>query len=55
MSLEGREGEELLQADPPVIRIGDTVHRRNTGAAVHALLAYLERVGFPYSPRLLGC
>jgi RimJ/RimL family protein N-acetyltransferase len=43
-----------LQADPPVVRIGDTVCRESSGSAVHALLAHLERVGFPYSPRLLG-
>ncbi len=43
-----------LQADPPVIRVGATVRRANSGPAVHALLAHLERVGFPYSPRLLG-
>lgn len=43
-----------LQADPPVVRVGDTVRRANSGPAVHALLSHLERVGFPYSPRLLG-
>ena len=46
--------EELLQADPPVVRVGDTVRRPTAGRAVHALLTYLEQVGFPYSPRLLG-
>jgi len=50
----GEERELLLQADPPVFRVGDTVRRRSTGPAVHALLGYLERVGFPYAPRLLG-
>ncbi len=55
MSLDAGEDPELvLQADPPVIRVGDTVRRRSTGPAVHALLGYLERVGFRYSPRLLG-
>lgn len=44
----------MLQADPPVVRVGDTVRRASAGPAVHALLAHLERVGFPYSPRLLG-
>ncbi len=49
------EAREIpLQADPPVVRVGDTVRRRSTGPAVHALLVYLDRVGFPYSPRLLG-
>jgi aminoglycoside phosphotransferase (APT) family kinase protein len=28
--------------------------RRSAGPAVHALLVHLERVAFPYSPRLLG-
>ncbi len=55
MSLDaGEDPELLLQADPPVIRVADTVRRRSTGPAVHALLGYLERVGFRYSPRLLG-
>ena len=44
----------MLQVDPAVVRVGDTVRRPSSGAAVHALLAYLEEVGFPYSPRLLG-
>ncbi len=44
----------LLQADPEVVRVGDTVRRPSAGAAIHALLAYLEQVGFPYSPRVLG-
>lgn len=47
-------GEVLLQADPPVVRVGDTVRRPSAGAAVHALLDHLEQVGFAYSPRLLG-
>lgn len=46
--------EILLQADPPVVRIGDTVRRRSTGPAVQALLVHLAQVGFPYSPRPLG-
>jgi len=49
-----QDREILLQADPPVVRVGDTVRRRSTGPAVHALLVHLGRVGFPYSPRLLG-
>ena len=39
-----------------VVRVGDTV-RRTTGPwtpAVHELLVHLERVGFEYSPRVLG-
>ena len=48
------EREIVLQADPPVVRVGDTVRRRSTGPAVQALLVHLGRVGFPYSPRLLG-
>ena len=46
--------EVLLQADPAVVRVGDTVRRPSSGAAVHALLAYLEQAAFPYSPRFLG-
>lgn len=45
--------EVVLQAAPAVVRVGDRVHRPSAGAAVHALLRYLEQVGFP-SPRLLG-
>lgn len=40
----------------PVVRVGDTV-RRKTGpwtAAVHALLRYLDAVGFDGVPRVLG-
>lgn len=40
----------------PIVRIRDTVHRP-TGwwtPAVHELLQYLEKVGFKYSPRVLG-
>jgi hypothetical protein len=40
----------------PIVRIGNTVHRP-TGwwtPAVHKLLQYLEKVGFEYSPRVLG-
>lgn len=55
MVREAGHGQDLLlQAEPPVIRVGDTVRRRSTGQAVHALLLYLELVGFPYAPRLLG-
>lgn len=43
-----------LRVDPLVVRVGDTVRRANSGPAVHALLVYLEQVGFPFSPRLLG-
>jgi hypothetical protein len=50
--------EENLNTDNkhPIIRVGNTVHRP-TGwwtPAVHDLLKYLEAVGFPYSPRVLG-
>lgn len=55
MSPTPTEGcEVLLQADPLVVRVGDTVRRPSSGAAVHALLDHLEQVSFPYSPRLLG-
>jgi Phosphotransferase enzyme family len=39
-----------------VVRRGDTVRRplRPTSAAVHALLAHLDEVGFDGAPRLLG-
>jgi hypothetical protein len=39
-----------------VTRVGDTVRRpqRATGAATHALLVHLERVGFDGAPRFLG-
>jgi hypothetical protein len=39
-----------------VTRVGDTVRRprRATGAATHALLGHLERVGFDGAPRFLG-
>ncbi|GAA3287653.1 aminoglycoside phosphotransferase family protein [Dactylosporangium vinaceum] len=50
--------DEVLQATPhrTVTRVGDTVRRpvHPWSGEVHALLAYLERVGFPYSPRFLG-
>jgi hypothetical protein len=39
-----------------VSRVGDTV-RRGTGPwtpSVHAFLRHLEKVGYPYSPRVLG-
>ncbi len=35
-----------------MVRVGDTVRRSSTGAAVHALLDYLEQVGIAHSPRL---
>jgi Phosphotransferase enzyme family len=55
MNLRAAEDREaLLQADPAVVRVGDTVRRTSSGAAVHALLAHLEQAGFCYSPRLLG-
>jgi hypothetical protein len=39
-----------------VVRVGDTVRRplRASSAATHALLEYLERVGFTGAPALLG-
>jgi hypothetical protein len=39
-----------------VVRRGDTVRRplRSTSAGSHALLRYLEQIGFDGSPRLLG-
>jgi hypothetical protein len=39
-----------------IIRIGNTVHRPVGWwtLAVHGLLTYLEKVGFKYSPRVLG-
>lgn len=51
------EAEHLLTGNvSTVVRIGDTV-RRTTGPwtpAVHALLRYLEEVGFEGAPRVLG-
>jgi Ser/Thr protein kinase RdoA (MazF antagonist) len=51
------EAEHLLAGNvSTVVRIGDTV-RRTTGPwtpAVHALLRYLEEVGFKGAPRVLG-
>lgn len=40
----------------PIVRIGDEVHRPTEfwQPAVHNLLAYLESVNFPFSPRVLG-
>jgi hypothetical protein len=40
----------------PITRIGNTVHRPTNWwtLAVHELLKYLEKVGFKYSPRVLG-
>lgn len=50
--------EDVLQDAPHrrVIRLGDTVRRPTHPwtPAVHALLGYLEEVGFPHSPRVLG-
>jgi hypothetical protein len=39
-----------------VVRKGDTVRRplRETSPAIHALLEYLDEVGFDGSPRFLG-
>src|SRR5262249_12799626 len=39
-----------------ILHIGQTVHRPTHWwtPAVHELLKYLESVGFPYSPRVLG-
>ena len=49
---------QILQDDPhrPVIRIGDTVRRpmHPWSPTVHELLLHLEKIGFPYAPRLLG-
>lgn len=40
----------------PIVRLGNTVHRPTNWwtPAVHDLLNYLEKVNFPYSPRVLG-
>lgn len=40
-----------------VVRIGNTVHRPRTecSPAVESLLIYLEKIGFEFSPRFLGC
>ena len=53
MSPAPDEPEEVLQAEPAVVRVGDAVHRPSAGAAVHALLERLDRIGFP-APRLFG-
>lgn len=39
-----------------IVRIGNTVHRPAHWwtPGVHDLLKYLEKVGFPYSPRVMG-
>jgi hypothetical protein len=51
-------GDDVLQDQPhrQVVRIGDTVRRPTQpwSPAVHALLRYLEAVGFRYAPRVLG-
>jgi hypothetical protein len=48
----------MLQDEPHrrVERIGDTVRRpmHPWSATIHELLRYLEQIGFPYAPRLLG-
>jgi Phosphotransferase enzyme family len=48
----------VLQDEPHrrVVRVGDTVRRpvHPWSSSVHELLRYLEDVGFPYAPRLLG-
>jgi Phosphotransferase enzyme family len=43
-------------SNPNVERIGNTIRRpvRPWSDSVHHLLQYLEQVGYPYSPRLLG-
>ncbi len=50
--------EEQLSTDKQrqIVRIGNEVHRPAGfwTPAVHSLLKYLESVGFPYSPRVLG-
>lgn len=50
--------ERVMQDHPHrrVVRIGDTVRRpvQPWTATVHCLLAHLEAVGFPHSPRVLG-
>jgi thiamine kinase-like enzyme len=40
----------------PIVRVGNTIHRPTSWwtPAVHDLLKYLEKVGFQYSPRVLG-
>ncbi|HYM71128.1 MAG TPA: phosphotransferase [bacterium] len=58
MTTENARDEQPLGAGQlsPVVRVGDTV-RRPTGPwtpAVHALLAHLERAGYPGAPRPLG-
>lgn len=48
----------VLQDEPHrhVLRVGDTVRRpvHPWSSSVHELLGYLEDIGFPYAPRLLG-
>lgn len=50
--------EENLSSNEkhPIIKIGNTIHRPTAWwtPAVHDLLKYLESIGFPYSPRVLG-
>ncbi len=40
----------------PIVRIGNTIHRPTHWwtPSVHDLLNYLEKINFPYSPRVLG-
>jgi hypothetical protein len=49
---------EVLQDEPHrrVVRVGHTVRRplHAWSASVHELLRYLEDIGFPYAPRMLG-
>jgi hypothetical protein len=49
---------QLLDDNPnrPIERIDETVHRptHHWTPAVHDLLNYLQSVGFPYSPKVLG-
>lgn len=51
-----QEGESDRGCVNPVVRIGDTVRRpvHRWTPAVHALLRYLEAVGFSGVPRVLG-
>ncbi len=51
-----QEGESARGSVNPVVRIGDTVRRpvHRWTPAVHALLRYLEAVGFSGVPRVLG-
>lgn len=50
--------ETTLQDDPHrrIVRVGDTVRRpmHPWSPTIHELLRHLEKVNFPYAPRLLG-